>query len=164
MTTRISGFRPGALGRLVELHGSYYSKHWGFGISFEVMVAKGLADFLGSFDPARDGFWIARHDEGDDRVQGGISIVGSREGAPARLRWFILDEAAQGRGTGRLLMREAMVFCERAGYRRVYLTTFAGLDAARKLYEDFGFRLTREGVDRSWGVAVTEQRFDWTAH
>jgi len=164
MTTRLSGYEPGALGRVVELHGAYYAKHWGFGVSFEALVAKGLADFLASFDAARDGFWIARTDGGDDRIAASISIVGARDSEPARLRWFIRDEAAQGQGIGRLLMREAMAFCGRAGHRNVYLTTFAGLDAARKLYEDFGFHLTHEGVDRSWGVTVTEQRFDWSAH
>jgi GNAT superfamily N-acetyltransferase len=161
MSVRISGYEPGALGRVVELHGAYYAKHWGFGVSFEVLVAQGLAEFLASFDRARDGFWIARVDGG---VVGSISIVGARNESPARLRWFILDEAVQGKGLGRTLMREAMEFCDRAGHRHVYLTTFAGLDAARKLYEDFGFRLTHEAIDRTWGAAVTEQRFDWSAH
>ena len=163
MRTRLSGYEPGALGRVVELHGSYYAKHWGFGVAFESRVARGLAEFLASFDPSRDGFWVVRREAGDGRIVGSLSIVGARDGEPTRLRWFILDESAQGRGTGRALMREAMDFCERAGHRHVYLTTFAGLDAARRLYEDFGFRLTHEGVDRTWGVPVTEQRFDWNA-
>ena len=163
MRTRLSGYEPGALGRVVELHGAYYAKHWGFGVAFEAMVAKGLAEFLSSFDHACDGFWVVRPEADDGPVLGSISIVGARAGEPARLRWFILDEAARGRGTGRTLMRAAMDFCEHAGHRHVTLTTFAGLDAARKLYEDFGFRLTHEGLDRSWGVPVTGQRFDWKA-
>jgi GNAT superfamily N-acetyltransferase len=164
MSARLSGFEPGALGRVVEPHGTYYAKHWGFGVSFEAIVARGLADFLAAFDAARDGFWVARTGGDDDRISGSISVVGAPGPEPARLRWFILEEAAQGKGVGRTLMREAMAFCGRAGHRHVYLTTFAGLDAARRLYEDFGFRLTREAVDRGWGVTVTEQRFDWTAH
>jgi GNAT superfamily N-acetyltransferase len=70
----------------------------------------------------------------------------------------------QGRGLGRKLMRSAMQFCRDAGHRHVTLTTFAGLDAARALYEAHGFRLTDEHVDSTWGVPVTEQCFDWTAH
>jgi hypothetical protein len=34
------------------------------------------------------------------------------------------------------------------------------LDAARALYERHGFELTEERPDRTWGVEMTEQRFD----
>ena len=57
-------------------------------------------------------------------------------------------------------MRVALDFCRDAGHKRVYLTTFVGLDAARKLYERHGFSLTEERPHRTWGVEVTEQRFD----
>ena len=155
--------RPGALGEVIALHGRWYARHWKFGAYFEALVARDLGAFLIEFDPARDGLWI-EHDE-DGAVSGSLAIVGPRASAvAARLRWFIVDERMQGRGLGRKLMRCAMQFCSEIGHRQVTLTTFAGLDAARALYEAHGFRLTDERVDRSWGVAVTEQRFDWTAH
>ncbi len=154
---------PGELGAVVALHGRWYARHWKFGAYFEALVARDLGGFLVDFDAARDGFWIEPDDSG--AVAGSISIVGPRASeTPARLRWFIVDERMQGRGLGRKLMRSAMQFCREVGHRHVTLTTFAGLDAARALYEAHGFRLTDEHVDRSWGVAVTEQRFDWTAH
>jgi GNAT superfamily N-acetyltransferase len=108
-------------------------------------------------DPARDGFWIAAE---EDRVLGGIAIDGCREPELARLRFFIVEDSERGRGLGERLMRTALDFCWGAGHRRVFLTTFAGLDAARKLYERHGFVLTEERPDRTWGVEVTEQRFD----
>jgi len=45
----------------------------------------------------------------------------------------------------------------------VYLNTLAGLDAARALYERAGFRLVREIDAQTWGRAMHEQRFEWTA-
>ena len=39
--------------------------------------------------------------------------------------------------------------------------TFAGLDAARHLYEKFGFTLTTEREDSQWGEPVLEQKFEW---
>lgn len=159
-SARIEGYSPGALGRVVELHARWYAKHWNFGLHFEALVARGLAEFLGAFDAARDGFWTARL--GGD-IAGSVSLVGARGGEPARLRWFILDEAAQGRGLGRALMQSAMDFCRASGCRHAYLTTFAGLDAARALYERHGFTLTHQAEDRTWGVPVTEQRYDWRA-
>lgn len=160
----IGGYAPGALGRVVELHGRWYARHWNFGAHFECLVARGLADFIAAFDAARDGFWVARSGAAPDgAIEGSVSLVGARGAQPARLRWFILDEAAQGRGVGSRLMLTAMDFCRTAGYRHVYLTTFAGLHAARALYEKHGFALTHESEDRTWGVPVTEQRFDWRA-
>ena len=153
---------PGTLGAVVSLHGRWYARHWNFGAYFEALVARDLGAFLAAFDPRRDGFWVERDDAG--AVAGSISIVGPRASdAPARLRWFIVDEGLQGRGLGRKLMRDAMQFCRDAGHRCVTLTTFAGLDAARALYEAHGFRLTDEHVDSTWGVPVTEQHYDWTA-
>jgi GNAT superfamily N-acetyltransferase len=152
---------PGALGEVIALHGRWYARHANFGAYFEALVARDLGAFLVEFDASRDGFWVERDDAG--AVAGSISIVGPRAfDAPARLRWFIVDERLQGRGLGRKLMREAMQFCQDAGHRCVTLTTFAGLEAARALYEAHGFRLTDEHVDSTWGVPVTEQRYDWT--
>jgi hypothetical protein len=35
----LSGYIPGAIGRIVELHGRYYHEHWGFDLFFESKVA-----------------------------------------------------------------------------------------------------------------------------
>jgi GNAT superfamily N-acetyltransferase len=138
----IPGYLPGAIGRITELHGTYYSQHWDLGLYFEAKVATELAAFFSNFDPERDGAWLARTGE---TIIGGIFIDGhDSEELGARLRWFILDPAYQGIGLGNRLMQEAVGFCQRTGFRRVYLTTFAGLESARHLYEKFGFRLTHE--------------------
>ena len=153
-----AGYIPGAIGKVAELHGTYYHQHWDFGLFFESKVATELSAFLNRFDPARDGFWLAR---AQDQIVGAIAIDGSEaEANGARLRWFILDPAYQGQGIGNLLMRAAMQFCEQATFKRVYLTTFAGLDAARHLYEKWGFRLCEEEQDTHWGKAVMEQVFE----
>jgi GNAT superfamily N-acetyltransferase len=141
-TYTISGYEPGAIGRITELHGTYYHKQWGLGLYFEAKVASELAVFLSRFDPTHDGIWIAK--VGSTMV-GAIVIDGlDAAGEGARLRWFILAEEYQGKGIGSRLMQEAMSFCQKAGFKRVYLTTFAGLDAARHLYEKFSFRVCRE--------------------
>jgi len=41
-------------------------------------------------------------------------------------------------------MQAAMEFCDAQQFKRVYLTTFAGLTSARHLYEKHGFRLCAE--------------------
>jgi GNAT superfamily N-acetyltransferase len=154
---QIREYLPGSIGRLVELHGRYYARDWHFGRYFEAKIANELGELLARLDAARDGFWVAV--EGDE-VVGGIAIDGSGESDVARLRCFIVDDSHRGKGLGEQLMRTALDFCRGSGHRHVFLTTFAGLDAARKLYERHGFVLTEERPDRTWGVEVTEQRFD----
>ena len=120
----LRGYTPGALGRIVELHGAYYHQYWGLDLYFEARVATELAAFLSRLDPNGDGAWFACD---GDHVIGGIFIDGhDPAGEGARLRWFILDPAYQGRGVGNRLMQAAMDFCDQKRFPRVYLTTFAG--------------------------------------
>jgi GNAT superfamily N-acetyltransferase len=154
----ISGWTPGSLGEVVTLHGSYYARDWGFGTYFEAKVAAGMAAFIPRLNPDRDLFLVARS---GSQILGSITIDGSETQADeAHVRWFITSDAARGTGIGRRLMQQAMNFCDRVGFSLVYLDTFKGLDAARHLYEVHDFALAHEHVDRTWGVEVTEQRYE----
>ena len=147
--------RLGAVESLVALHAEYYGRGWGFGPQFERQVATEMAAFLRTLDPAREGLWVARR---AGEVAGSIAIQ-SEDGA-ARVRWFIVSPALRGAGAGRALLAAALDFCREHGYGRVFLWTFAGLDAARRLYEQAGFRLAAETADDQWGVRVVHQRFE----
>lgn len=154
----LSGYIPGAIGRIVELHSTYYSKHWGFDLFFESKVAIDLSEFLRRFNDATDGFWVAREEE---RIVGSIAIDGVHyESKGAHLRWFIVSPENQGQGIGNLLLEEAVTFCRRKYFGRIYLWTFAGLEPARHLYEKFGFSLCKEHEGNQWGRSVTEQMFE----
>ncbi len=156
------GYLPGAIGRVVELHGRYYSRHWGFGSFFEAKVAREMALFMDSYDDKRDGLWTAAM---DDRVQGAIVIDGAHaEGQGTHLRWFVVSERLQGQGIGGRLLGEAMAFCRSRGYGRVYLWTFEGLHAAHRLYEKAGFELVAQQEGRQWGREVNEQQWVLQVH
>ena len=147
----------GPADRVVRLHADYYAAHWSFDARFEAQVSRELAEFAAGFEPSRDGFWWA---EVDGAFAGAVAVDGTRSGEDsARLRWFIVDEAVQGRGVGAALIARAMTFCRERGFAEVYLWTFAGLGAARRLYEKNGFVLAEEAVGDGWGPVVTEQRF-----
>jgi len=153
----IGAYVPGAIGRVAELHASYYSQAWEFGVYFEAKVASELAEFLRRFDPARDGFWTVIQ---GGRVEGSVAIDGTKATSEgAHLRWFIVADALRAQGLGNRLMQEAVGFCKQRGYARVFLWTFRGLEPARHLYEKFGFRLAEEVEGEQWGKRVLEQRF-----
>ncbi len=152
------GYVPGAIGRIVELHGAYYHAHSGFGSFFEAKVATELSEFIRRYDEQRDGFWTAWT---GGRVEGSVAIDGIHgEDEGAHLRWFIVSDVLRGKGAGNRLMGAAVNFCQRKGYKRVYLWTFGGLDAARHLYEKTGFALVEQRRGIQWGTEVNEQRFE----
>jgi GNAT superfamily N-acetyltransferase len=159
MTLEIAkGCVPGAIGRITELHGTYYHQHSGFGLYFESKVASELSEFLRRHDSVRDGIWLALSDR---RIEGSIAIDGVEADAEgAHLRWFIVSDALRGTGAGNDLISTALDFCRVRNYKKVYLWTFEGLDAARHLYEKHGFRITRQQRGNQWGPEVNEQRFE----
>jgi len=154
---KLDGYRPGCAASIVKLHMDYYAGEWGFGRLFEAMVAGELGAFLSRYDAEQDLFLNAF--AADDALLGSITIDGAG-GDTAQLRWFIVSAAARGAGLGRELMDRAMGFCRDRCFDRVFLTTFAGLDVARKLYEGAGFRLTDETEKDPWSGTVGIQRFD----
>ncbi|WP_442579063.1 helix-turn-helix domain-containing GNAT family N-acetyltransferase [Mesorhizobium sp. ASY16-5R] len=153
----VAGYVPGVIGRVAEMHGRYYAKPYGFGRFFEAKVAGGMAEFSGRLDRPMNGLWAAMR---GGEIVGTVAVDGEDFGPGiGHLRWFIMDDAARGLGIGRRLLAEAIGFCDRRQFGHVDLWTLRGLDAARKLYEDFGFALVEELVGDQWGKQVTEQRF-----
>ncbi|MDI6762718.1 MAG: GNAT family N-acetyltransferase [Thermodesulfobacteriota bacterium] len=154
----LKGYRPGVIGRLAELHATYYYENWGFGLFFEAKVATELSEFLSRYEGSRDGFWTLSLNH---QIQGGIAIDGIKAMTDgAHLRWFILSPEVRGRGFGHRLMEEAISFCKKNDYKRVHLHTFEGLDPARHLYEKFGFKLVFQNEGMQWGNKVIEQKFE----
>lgn len=152
-----TGYRPGLVGRVAEMHAQFYARHAGFGAYFESKVASGIAEFVGRLPHPDNQIWaVLQH----DRIVGSLAIDGQDlGGGQAHLRWFILDDGCRGSGVGRQLMAAAMAFCDIRGFAQTQLWTFAGLDAARKLYESHGFALVHEAPGDQWGSRVTEQQF-----
>jgi uncharacterized protein YhfF/ribosomal protein S18 acetylase RimI-like enzyme len=152
---------PGAMAASAALQTQYYARDHGFGVFFETGRMQDIAEFLARYNADRDGVWIVV-DGG--RVLGTVVIDGGADDDPtcAQLRWFIMADALRGRGFGRRLMSAAMQFAQ-SRYARVRLGTFAGLDAASHLYEEFGFQKGQEGPTKTWGPEVIEQHWEWNA-
>jgi GNAT superfamily N-acetyltransferase len=151
------GYIPGVVGRVTAAHAVYYHRNWGFDVSFETQVATELSAFVVALDPNRDGLWSACC---NDRVAGFIAIDGREAGSEgARLRWFLVLPEFQGAGIGSRLARTAVEFCRQRGYPRVFLWTFQGLTAARRIYEGCGFGLCEEHDVAQWGQRIREQKF-----
>jgi GNAT superfamily N-acetyltransferase len=155
------GYLPGCIGRITEMHGSFYARTVGFGATFEAKVGTELAAFCLHYQEGRDGLWLATDGQ---RIHGSIAIDGSWHAeSGAHLRWFIVSDEARGTGAGSALLGAAMAFCRAQAYRQVHLWTFDELHAARRLYEKHGFKLTHTQRGSQWGKEVNEQRFSLDA-
>ena len=58
------------------------------------------------------------------------------------------------------MISDAVEFCKKMQYPKIFLWTFEGLDAARRLYEDQNFRLSEIHEVKQWGQQITEQKFE----
>ncbi len=151
------GYVPSLIGRIVEMHALYYSDLVGFGAAFESKVAGGLAAFVSRIERPGNAIW---HLDMGGKIVGSLAIDGEDLGeGRAHLRWFIIDDQARGTGFGQALMEKALAFCDQHGFEAIHLSTFRGLDAARRLYERNGFFLTDEQPGDQWGTVVLEQTF-----
>jgi GNAT superfamily N-acetyltransferase len=148
-------FRPGDIGRLVELHGLLYSQEYGFDHTFEAYVSKPLAEFV--LDQSdRERIWLV---DADDVLMGSIAIV-EHTAAEAQLRWYLLHPSLRGQGLGTRLVEESIAFCREQHYEKVFLWTVSSLVTAARVYSKAGFRVSEELTHRIWGRELTEQRYD----
>ena len=71
---------------------------------------------------------------------GGIAPLAGGDGDTCELRkmYFLAD--ARGIGAGTAMMARRLDAARAAGFRRCYLETLSGMDAAMRLYERSGFR------------------------
>lgn len=149
------GFAPGAIGRVVEIHGRYYANEWGFGSQFETEVATELADFINRYDLAKDGFWLAWR---GDRITASLTLDHAGDDGMARVCWFGAEPEMQGSGVGGKLFDQLLAFARETGQNAAYLWTFKGLTAARKLYDRADFVVSEECEENDWGPVITAQR------
>lgn len=153
---RFTDLAPGDAGWIISRHGALYARDEGYDQSFEALVAGIVADFVRTRNPERERAWIAR--AGQDRL-GCIFCVRETDEV-ARLRLFLLEPAARGRGLGRRMLDLCLGFAREAGYRRMVLWTHESHRAACALYAAAGFRMTGENPAEAFGKAVVDQTWE----
>lgn len=147
---------PGDLGWIVARNAELYTAEYGWDAGYEALVARIVADFAASQDPARERVWIA-------------DVVGLRAGCvmcvradedTAKLRLLLVEPAFRGLGVGRRLVDACVAFARDAGYRRMTLWTQSVLTAARRIYDTAGFELIASAPHRSFGADLVEETWE----
>jgi len=71
---------------------------------------------------------------------GGIAPLDGGDHDTCELRKMYFLPQARGRGAGAAMMQRCLDAARELGFRRCYLETLSGMDAAMKLYDRSGFR------------------------
>lgn len=146
--------KPGDLGLVIARQAILYTEEYGWNEDYEALVARILADFHQSFDPARDAAWIA---EMDGRMAGSIFLVHGDEPDMGKLRLLYVERDARGAGVGKMLVAACVDRARAVGYKRLDLWTNSVLSAARRIYERAGFTLVDETPHHSFGKDLVGQ-------
>ncbi|HEY6758854.1 MAG TPA: helix-turn-helix domain-containing GNAT family N-acetyltransferase [Baekduia sp.] len=151
----LRGLRSGDYGWIVARHGVLYEEEFGWGLGFEALVARVVADYADEGVQQRfRGGWIA---EVEGAPAGCILCVDGDEAGDAKLRLLLVEPWARGLGVGGRLVDAVIDHARAHAARRVVLWTNHPLVGARRLYDRRGFRLIAEEPHADWGIPLTGQ-------
>jgi DNA-binding MarR family transcriptional regulator/GNAT superfamily N-acetyltransferase len=148
--------QPGDMGWVVHRHGVLYAQEYRYDEQFEALVAEITAKFIQNFDPKRERCWMA---EKDGEIVGSVFLV-KHSKTVAKLRLLLVEPTARGLGIGKRLVEECVRFARQAGYKKITLWTQSSLHAARRIYEQAGFRLVKKDPHHSWGHDLVAETWD----
>lgn len=149
---------PGDLGWIVARNAELYAAEYGWDASYEVLVARIVADFAASqdSDSAGERAWIADV----TGLRAGCVMCVRADEQTAKLRLLLVEPAFRGLGVGRRLVDACVTFARDAGYSRMTLWTQSTLTAARRLYDAVGFQLVESAPHRSFGADLVEETWE----
>lgn len=152
----IRPYRPGDEEYVISSHDEIYRKEYQFDSSFREFISATMQAFLDRFDPEKEQLWIV---EVEGEPKGSIGITRQTD-ETAQLRWFLIEPEARGQRYGKQLLETAIQFCREKKYETISLVTNSKLDAARALYEKYGFSIVETTQQLRSNQLLIEERWE----
>ena len=92
-----------------------------------------------AYGAPRSAYWVVERD-GVVEGGGGVAPLEGGDADTCELRKMYFLPTLRGMGAGAAVMQRSLDAARAFGFRRCYLETLSGMDAAMKLYERTGFR------------------------
>jgi putative acetyltransferase len=92
-----------------------------------------------AYGEPRCAYWVVERD-GVVEGGGGVAPLEGGEADTCELRKMYFLPTVRGAGAGAKIMTLALQAARESGFKRCYLETLSGMDAAMRLYEKTGFR------------------------
>ncbi|SFP43094.1 DNA-binding transcriptional regulator, MarR family [Bradyrhizobium sp. Ghvi] len=148
--------RVGDMGWVISKQAAAYAADYNWDISYEALVAEICAQFIKTYDAAREHCWIA--EVGGEPV-GSIFLVKATDEL-AKLRLLQVEKKARGLGVGRALVQQCIEGARERGYKRMTLWTQSILVAARGIYKAAGFELIATEPHHSFGQDLVGETWE----
>jgi DNA-binding MarR family transcriptional regulator/GNAT superfamily N-acetyltransferase len=148
--------QPGDMGWIVHRQAMLYAEEYGWDGTYEALAAEIVAHFIKDYDPKRERCWIAEK----DGARVGAVFIAKASDEVAKLRLLHVEREARGLGIGKRLVEECIRFARQAGYQKITLWTQSILHAARRIYEQAGFRVVHKEQHHSFGKNLTAETWE----
>jgi putative acetyltransferase len=100
-------------------------------------------DFMSrAYGGPRSAYFVVTDATGKVTGGGGVGPLTGAEPGVCELRKMYFLPETRGHGVGERLLRHCLDTARALGFRRCYLETLTGMDAAQRLYEKVGFQKT----------------------
>ena len=133
----VSAAFPGDAGLVWKLF-SEYVQTLGVDLAFQGFDTE-LAQLPGKYAPPSGDVLLARNDAGDALACVALRATAVRD--TGEIKRLYVCPSARGQGLGRRMAEAIIGRARELGYANVVLDTLVGMEAARRLYAELGFRL-----------------------
>ncbi|MEC6748885.1 GNAT family N-acetyltransferase [Marinilactibacillus sp. XAAS-LB27] len=146
----------GDMGWITYRHAMTVALDYGWGQPFESMIGEITANFLKTYDPAKERCFIA---ERDGKMLGCVFVVNAGQ-QTAKLRVLFVEPEARGLGLAKRLVDEVVQFSREAGYETILLWTMQMLGSARHVYQKAGFKIIGEEINTEFGENLISETWE----